>query len=110
MSRLPSEDGHSPETCNFRECNAEIKDVPCPFVRDDERFGSKLPTRLTDKFIERLNTDTHQHRHDIPVEWIVTPSHFMLTNPKNGAGVTKPDEAVVTKLRCYCGDEVKRDI
>lgn len=30
------DDGHSPQTCNFRHCGGD-QSTPCPFVADDEK-------------------------------------------------------------------------
>ena len=29
------DDGHSPDTCNYRSCNASAPKGPCPFVADE---------------------------------------------------------------------------
>lgn len=39
---MSNDDGHSPETCSYNECNGPA-DPPCPFLKDT-RFESAPPT------------------------------------------------------------------
>lgn len=99
-----NDDGHSCETCNYRECKAADPKVPCPFVRDESlETRAERPAHLKDvgTYMWPYTPEAHVHQHVIAVEWQDRPYNAHIEN-------TYYTTRRVSRLRCACGDEVTR--
>jgi hypothetical protein len=97
-----NDDGHSPKTCNYVVCKADV-DTPCPFVRDQAaRLGHT--EGVCETCADTPVTSQHEHQYTIPVLWksrVVAWDHF--------GGTAHPQIVYsVTTLRCACGREIGR--